>query len=347
MGKYGAHATVKGLAQKHRTDLRAKRHVIGMAPGKHVRKGAVQDHSGYALVVFVRQKLPLEVLAAEDVVPDEIEGIETDVVAMDPPVIQSQGRHRPAPGGVSIGHYRVTAGTLGAVVVDQISGSRVVLSNNHVLANSNTGKDGDPIYQPAAYDGGTRTDTIAALGRYVPLKIVGGDDVGCILARGVVRTANWLSGLCGRRTRITLDALPSDDDANLVDAALGVPVRQEDIIEGIYQLGPIVGIAEAHEGDRVTKWGRTTLLTRGEVLYVGAEVEVGFGGGRTAWFVDQIICDNMSAGGDSGSVICREDPDGLVAVGLLFAGSATHTIANRIQHVVDLLQVDIGAGHPI
>jgi len=38
-----------------------------------------------------------------------------------------------------------------------------ILSNNHVLANSNGASIGDPEYQPGPFDGGTAADQIATL----------------------------------------------------------------------------------------------------------------------------------------------------------------------------------------
>ncbi|MGB0513901.1 MAG: hypothetical protein ACPGJE_03570, partial [Wenzhouxiangellaceae bacterium] len=51
--------------------------------------------------------------------------------------------------GSSLGHFRVSAGTLGCFVSDRSSGERGVLSNNHVLANLNRARAGDEIRQPA------------------------------------------------------------------------------------------------------------------------------------------------------------------------------------------------------
>src|SRR5438309_2051812 len=48
-----------------------------------------------------------------------------------------------------------------------VGGRRVVLSNNHILANSNAARIGDPILQPGPADAGTRDDTIATLERFV------------------------------------------------------------------------------------------------------------------------------------------------------------------------------------
>src|SRR5439155_18744113 len=75
-------------------------------------------------------------------------------------------RRRPCPGGYSIGHPRVTAGTLGGVVRRGKTWG-YVLSNNHVLAATNSGTAGDPIYQPGVADGGGTADTIAYLEQWV------------------------------------------------------------------------------------------------------------------------------------------------------------------------------------
>ena len=46
--------------------------------------------------------------------------------------------HRPPFPGISVGHYKVTAGTLGCFVKDE-KDKVYVLSNNHVLGNTNKG----------------------------------------------------------------------------------------------------------------------------------------------------------------------------------------------------------------
>jgi hypothetical protein len=71
---------------------------------------------------------------------------------------------------------------------------------------------------------------------------------------------------------------------------------------------------------------------------VNATVDVNYGGGRVARFNDQILATNMSAGGDSGSLVTTLDD---VAVGLLFAGSPQVTILNQIEGVRALLRVEV------
>src|SRR5256885_12833142 len=50
--------------------------------------------------------------------------------------------------GFSVGHPAITAGSIGARVTDGVN--VYILSNNHVLANSNDASIGDPELQPGA-----------------------------------------------------------------------------------------------------------------------------------------------------------------------------------------------------
>ena len=61
---------------------------------------------------------------------------------------------RPLRIGASIGHFKITAGTLGGFVRSRDDSTMLILSNNHVLANENKAKKGDAIIQPGPFDGG-------------------------------------------------------------------------------------------------------------------------------------------------------------------------------------------------
>lgn len=86
----------------------------------------------------------------------------------------------------------------------------------------------------------------------------------------------------------------------------------------------------------VKKVARTTNLTVGRITAINATVDVGYGGGQVARFTDQIVTTNISAGGDSDSLVVTLDN---IAVGLLFAGSSaaagrsggTNLIRRRIR----------------
>ena len=149
--------------------------VVGVGYGhKHVGGRSTGKES---LVVLVEKKVPAEELSSDQIIPRSMNQCLIDVVEVGEIVALGRtDRQRPARPGLSIGHFRVTAGTFGAVVYDAKTGEPLILSNNHVLANSSNGRDGrakigDAILQPGRYDGGTDDDVIARLHRFVPIEL--------------------------------------------------------------------------------------------------------------------------------------------------------------------------------
>lgn len=230
--------------------------------------------------------------------------------------LNKRARIRPAPGGVSVGHFAITAGTLGCLctgIRPPRSSRLMILSNNHVLANSNNAKAGDCICQPGPADRGRcPADQIAILEQWVRIDF---------------------AGRC-----------------NYVDAATGWAwpdrVRRELMYEsggrdiyfrvGSNPVAPAVNMI-------VGKTGRTTNLTQGRIVDISATIRVNFGGGRVALFCDQLgivstSSSAFSAGGDSGSLIWQWT-SGLPPVGLLFAGGGGYTFANKIQRVLPALDI--------
>src|SRR5207302_10497692 len=67
---------------------------------------------------------------------------------------------------------------------------------------------------------------------------------------------------------------------------------------------------------------------------------------EAATFVDQLIIEpgTFSGGGDSGSLLVTDDAS-KSPVGLLFAGSSTQTIANRIDLVLSNFGVHVAGGN--
>src|SRR5690606_33049930 len=116
--------------------------------------------------------------AATARVPARLEGYDVHVVAtgrIDAVRAAPTDRERPAPNGYSVGHPDITAGTIGAKVKDS-SGNVYILSNNHVLANSNNASIGDPALQPGPFDGGTLADQIGTLADFQPINIGGSNN---------------------------------------------------------------------------------------------------------------------------------------------------------------------------
>jgi hypothetical protein len=335
------HEEVKQVKELHKEAILAKPNVVGVGTGYKIRGKRTTDE--LCVVAMVRQKIPKAGLAPEALVPPGIDGVPTDVMQVgDLSALQTPtDRWRPAPGGVSLGHYQVTAGTFGTVVRDRSSGDRLILSNNHVLANSNDASVGDPILQPGAVDGGhVANDTLAYLERFCPIEFITSPPV-CPVVIGMTRVANALARLLGSRHRFR--AYQTEPTAiNLVDAAVARPLDDAEILDEILQIGLVDGMTPAMLGMSVRKSGRTTGFTSGVITVLNSTVDVSYGPGRTARFENQIITSAMSQGGDSGSLLVAGDS--LQAVGLLFAGSDQVTIHNPIELVLDCLDVVISEG---
>jgi hypothetical protein len=330
-----------------RWNLLALRNVVAVGIGYKVRRGQRTDQP--AIVCSVLAKRPPGALAAVDLVPTQVNGVATDVVATGAIFASSEhtSRHRPAPGGVSIGHIGITAGTLGCVV--RRDGQLHILSNNHVLANSNDAVVGDAILQPGPADGGRGPDDqIGRLAAFVPIVFEEGNGLPpvspCPTAGFIADALNTVASAIGSGTRLRAVRLAgrvgerTAAAENLVDAAVATPDEERLVAREILGIGPIRGIAEAALGTPLKKSGRTTELTTGAVLQTDVTVRVSYGTGRVATFTDQLMAGAMSQGGDSGSAVL-DDEDRII--GLLFAGSNTTTVINRVQHVFAALSLSL------
>jgi hypothetical protein len=285
-----------------------------------------------SIICSVIEKIALPGLSSRDRVPETVYGVPTDVIQTGRiRALQSHtDRHRPAPGGVSIGHRDITAGTLGCLV--RKNGQIFILSNNHVLANSNDANPGDAILQPGPHDGGRYPDDhIAELTEFVPISFIGSPS-NCPAARGTAAFLNRVARMLGSDARLL--AISQQAGENLVDAAIARPLNDEDVSGEILEIGSIQGTVNAELGMAIKKSGRTTGFTRGEVQQVDVTVNVQYGAGRIALFGDQVMAGPMSQGGDSGSAVLDENNR---LMGLLFAGSESTTIINRIEHVFSAL----------
>ena len=259
-------ATIARVLKRHERRLLKKSHVVGVGLGEKITAGVRTGRMG--LKVYVETKVAKGRLAAHDLVPPRIATVETDVEeigTLRPLAARRLQRARPAKGGASIGHYRVTAGTLGCLVKDHKTGRTLILSNNHVLANSNQARRGDPILQPGTADGGTvAKDTIARLERWVTLRF--------------------------------------GKTPNTVDGAVARPLNDADVSADIASIGVPAGTRVGAIGLILQKTGRTTGHTWGEITGLHATVRVEYGG-KTAVFRGQLMTSAMSGGGDSGSLV--------------------------------------------
>ena len=290
--------------------------LVGVGIGEKIVDGR---HTGVMCIkLLVRFKYGEDQLSSADRLPKTINGLPTDVEQVGTfrkfeaaPAMTSPNprtRIRPAPPGCSVGfrdptNSFVMAGTFGALA--KRGTRRFILSNNHVLADENRLPPGSPIFQPGLLDGGNpATDQIAQLSAFVELKV---------------------------------------NDPNLIDGAIAEVIDNGSVTNSILVIGGIKGTSAAQRDMVVHKFGRTTGYTVGRITSINTDVIVDYDLGALQ-FNGQIIIrglnnQSFSAAGDSGSLIV--DRNTSQAVGLLFAGSSTDTIANHIGDVLTALNVTL------
>lgn len=289
--------------------------IQGVGIGKKVTDGQQLDE--LVLKVYVEKKKPKA--KVKNLVPKQInipgipEAISTDVeeigvVAIEP----NTTRVRPAIPGFSVGHVKITAGTIGCLVRKRGDDKTLyILSNSHVLANEGLAAVGDKILQPGKHDGGKiSADVIAEL----------------------AELADWVP------FQFTTAGYP-----NLVDAAIAKVKLANHVTLAIRLIGVPQGISRTvQRGTQVQKTGRTTDYTLGIIKDVNYRTALNYmkpGGGKgRVGFRDQVLCTRFTAGGDSGSAVLNMKKE---LVGLHFAGSDSSSIFNRIGHVLDALLIDV------
>jgi hypothetical protein len=295
--------------------------VMGVATGyKRVKGKMTKDLS---LIVYVAKKLPLDRIPYFHAIPSSLttHGVDfpTDIVEVGYYIPYSHTkRERPALGGVSIGHLNVTAGTLGGLVCDKEEGDILILSNNHVLADVNKGKQGDHIVQPGVADeGACHEDCIGELERFVSIDF-------------------------------------ASDAKNHVDCAVARPYDTSDVSFEIHDIGVpnltetyTLNLDDVASATQVQKTGRTTQHTVGYVSAVDWKGTVLYDW-TPGYFENQIVVETLDGnpvglGGDSGSLVLTMDNK---LCGLLFAGPAdgTHYLANHIGEVLNSLDVKLCCG---
>lgn len=331
---------VRKLLRDVHPELFQKANVVATGVGYKSVQGKKTDE--LSIICSVATKQSKQSLSSKDILPSTVQGVPVDVNATG--IIYAQqsptDKFRPAPGGVSVGHFQITAGTLGIWV--RKNNKYYILSNNHVLANSNDGSVGDAILQPGPYDGGINpADQIATLSEFVQIQFEGsGGGSSCPIAKLFASVLNGAAAVVGSSTRLTPTLVSASTQAanNLVDCAIAEPLNQNDVRNEILNIGVVSQTAEATLGMSVKKMGRTTGFTTGTILQVDVTSSVSYGTGKTAVFTDQLMAGAMSQGGDSGSAVVSSDNK---LVGLLFAGSTSTTIINRIQNVFSALNISL------
>ena len=330
---------IKRIIEKYKEKIFELDNVVGVGCGyKQVQNRLTDEES---IVVLVEQKLSEEELPQEHIVPQNIEEHQTDVIEVGKVELLGAGDQvrttelRPAQPGVSIGHYKITAGTFGAVVKDKRTEEKLILSNNHVLANISDGKDGraqrgDQILQPGSYDGGSENESVIGhLERFIPVYDQRANNCPCIT--GMEKVVGGLGSMFNLPYRVKPIILE-----NKVDCAVAKPTSEDLITDEILGIGVVTDIAEAKPGMKVKKSGRTSGITTARVKAINATINVQLSEEEAALFTDQIITEPFSQPGDSGALVVNRRNQ---AVGLLFAGSQKSSVCNNIDNVIRALEI--------
>lgn len=269
-----------------------------------------------AVVVGVKKKRPLSEIPQERLIPksvsspflgpfltDVVETGEIRILSLLPAKASDVTRTeklRPAPPGVSVGHYKITAGTFGFVAIEKGTGREVAVSNEHVFTAvtvDNSTRKGDLILQQGKYDGGVSPDNDWA------------------------RLERW--GVIS----------PSKD--NYYDCAYAVPINKEDIVKPFFELQkyPTKWKEFDDVGETVIKDGRSCGVATAKVVGIEAQVVVNYGR-FVATFYRQILTEAFLIPGDSGSAVL-DSTDYSTIVGLGFAGSETISVVNPIRLILE------------
>ncbi|MGH2936539.1 MAG: hypothetical protein ACRDPE_00270 [Solirubrobacterales bacterium] len=249
-----------------------------------------------AVAIYVVRKVPSDRLDEAVRIPESYEGVRTEIIEAGEFVTLTQrGRYRPVPVGVSVGHVEGETGTVGFFA--ERAGDMVLVSNNHVLAKANGAELGDPIIQPGRADLGGAGDEVGALAAVVDLDFSGG--------------------------------------RNRIDAACA-QVNEAEVVQSLSEGGGFIAEAQAARPNAgVFKCGRTTGVTQGLIVDIAATVKVRYRQG-IALLSDQILVHGVegpfSAAGDSGSLVI--DSVARRPVGMVCGGSPTHTVINKIDHIL-------------
>src|SRR5208282_2124273 len=211
------------------------------------------------------------------------------------------------------------SGTLGSLVTR--NGTLYILSNNHVLAKSDTGIAGDPITQPGLIEvncQSTSTHTVANLSEFFNLQTGPIPKIDAALAQAVSGAVDTSGNILLLGSTLT-NGIPNP----------GPPTSGTG-------LTPVQATGTPYNG-AVAKSGRTTGLTCSTIIGTNVASSVDYyahcGDTNAAFTVNytDLISVNggdFSATGDSGSLIVTQDT--AEAVALLFAGSDTDTVGNPI-----------------
>ncbi len=279
--------------------------------------GVSVDEVNNEIVVYIEKpevsrKVPkvLDGYSVKHVVTGRIKALQattaTETLIIPAATYSRTSAQRPVFGGISLGNARFpnSAGTLGLV-----TSNNYVLSNAHILAmdsNANFVPIGTAAWQPGGYDGGSSSNSIGMLYRYIPIRFY---------------------------------SFFANNYADAAIATLTVSGNKGSILNatnnGFYTIS---GSTTVSTGDTVRKSGRSSGVTSNTIYSQSASVRVYYTSFKWAIFRDQILVNQpFIQAGDSGSSV---DKDGKF-VGLVFAGSDTIGVVSKAKYIISSLGITI------
>lgn len=316
--------------------------VIHVSVGLKEKDGLLTDQ--LCIRVYVRAKRALAEVAADEIVPREINGIPTDVNVVGEFQFQADNtRYRPIKGGIRLTNGIIdinidgtgtqqSRGTLGCLAIDNTDNAPVLLSNWHVLY-ANHGTAGDKVFQPPP-------TTLPSL-TLLQLPFRSPDETDKI---GVIRRSAITTNVDGAIATVDVSSCCHCCGIHFTNEINGLSVG------GRPPRNTIVGHERAISGMAVFKVGAATLRQEGVVVDDNYPEFSLTDGGTTHSFTGQIAIHNIDntiafgAHGDSGAVVINMANK---IVGLLFAAAREGqppplvSLANHISNVFTALNIRI------
>lgn len=338
-----ARVLTRALKTRYWPAFRSDRNITGMAFGSRSAHGERTDEP--AVVIYVVRKIPERFIPPSRLLPRRMylggDKVEVDIVETGPLYpLAFTGRTRPADLGISIGNLNDTsAGTFGAVMVDNTDGANVILSNNHVLARVNAGVAGEVVVQPGVFDGGGAGDRIGALKRFVMLNATGN-----IVDGAIASIDGALGGNVTDQVHNNVIATASHDHpaVGLLFAGGCARTLINPINDVLAQLnisfpGGAGATASVDVGSNVEKVGRTTEYTTSTVTEIDVTAQIDYNPDPNVddlrEFDNQIATAWMSDPGDSGSLVYLGGN----------GGEENHCGCGGSQAASSILDTDVGA----
>jgi hypothetical protein len=242
------------LSPSTKRKLLARPNVNGVGVGLKPRRVDGKEYPDELVHrVYVQQKVEASSLSADQLIPEKINGIDTDVVNLGPVKaldVDRTSKIRPIPPGVSIGHWMITAGTSGALFRKNGAGELLMGTNAHVGCPSPFLALQDVldkrILQPGAHHAGQVPSNVC--GSYVyhqPLKPYGSDKWNFLNWFGfnMWRLCMVIKQIAGRQVSANGSAVVTAE--NLIDFACFKKDGADfsaDSMDGYCNKEPIVGL---------------------------------------------------------------------------------------------------------